>query len=250
MTRERTPTRARLLARGASLTSAIALVVAGVLVLPWKPFLLALPAWVESAGPWGPLLLGAVYVLASLVSVPGSLLTLAAGYTLGLVYGAVTVSLASTLSACIAFLLSRFAVRGWIIDKLAHGPKFHALDEAIRQQGFKIVLLVRLSPFLPFAALNYSLGATRIAFRDFAVATWLGMIPSTLAYVYLGTTIRTLTAEISDDPAEEPTRRILFWVGLAATLAVAMLLTHIARKDLRQLEPSRDRQGAGMTTAP
>jgi uncharacterized membrane protein YdjX (TVP38/TMEM64 family) len=217
-----------------------AAVAATLLYLPWKEFLLELPELARASGPWGPVLYGTVYILACVMFVPGSLLTLGAGYTLGLLPGVITVSVASTIGASLVFLLSRFLLRDWVYQRVSHHPRFQGLDEAVRQQGFKIVLLVRLSPFLPFNVLNYMLGATKIAFRDFVVASWLGMLPATMVYVYLGTTIRGLTEELSGTVEENPIRRIFFWVGLAATIAVAVVITHAARKALKQAVPIGD----------
>lgn len=210
----------------------------GLFYLPRKDFLLHLPELARQSGPWAPVLYGIIYVLAVVLFVPGSLLTVGAGYTLGLVPGILTVSVASTIGASLVFLLSRFLVREWVHAKVAHHPRFQALDEAVRQQGFKIVLLVRLSPFIPFNVLNYGMGATKVAFRQFIVASWLGMLPTSLAYVYIGTTIRSLTEELAGEGGDDPARRILFWVGLAATLTVAVVLTKAARKALHEAAPA------------
>jgi uncharacterized membrane protein YdjX (TVP38/TMEM64 family) len=142
------------------------------------------------------------------------------------VKGAALVSLASTLAAAIAFLLGRFALRDWIVKKLAHRPAFKAIDEAIGREGWKIVLLLRLSPVFPFNLLNYALGLTSIRFWPAVLASWIGMLPGTILYVYLGSLAQVATKETT------VAQKILYGVGLLATLVVTIWITRIAKKAL------------------
>ena len=138
--------------------------------LPIKHYVYALVEWVQSMGPWGPVLLALSYVLACVLFVPGSLLTVAAGFLFGVPVGTITVSLGSILGAAAAFLVGRTLARAWVQRQVAGNPRFQALDEAVREQGFKIVLLTRLSPAFPFALLNFVFGLTRVSFRDYVLA--------------------------------------------------------------------------------
>ncbi len=95
---------------------------------------------------WGAAILAGLYILACVLFLPGSILTLGAGFALGLMWGTVAVSVGSTLGAGAAFLIGRTIGRRWIESKLARNDKFRAIDEAVGKQGFKIVLLTRLSP--------------------------------------------------------------------------------------------------------
>jgi uncharacterized membrane protein YdjX (TVP38/TMEM64 family) len=189
--------------------------------------------WVRDMGAAGPFLLGALYVLAVVLFVPGSLLTMGAGFVFGVVVGTITVSLASTLGAAAAFLLGRTLARGWIESSVARRPRFRALDEAAKRQGFKIVLLIRLSPVFPFNLLNYALGLTKVSFRDYVLASWIGMLPGTLMYVYLGSTLKSLTDLAAGEFEGGVTEKVFFGVGLAATIAVTIFVTRLARKALR-----------------
>jgi uncharacterized membrane protein YdjX (TVP38/TMEM64 family) len=193
--------------------------------------------WVRDRGPWGPLLLGAVYALAVPLFVPGSLLTMGAGFVFGVVLGTITVSLASTLGATAAFLLGRTLARAWVEDKVARNPKFQALDEAVRQQGFKVVLLLRLSPVFPFNLLNYALGLTKVSLRDYVLASWIGMLPGGVMYIYLGSTLKSLADLAAGRVEGGVTESILFGIGLAATIAVTIFVTRLARKALRDAVP-------------
>ena len=113
--------------------------------------------WVQGLGPWGPVALAGAYIVATVFLVPGSLLTLGAGFAFGVVRGFLAVWVGSNLGATAAFLVGRKLARGWVERKVAGNPKFLAVDRAIGEQGFKIVLLLRLSPVFPFVFLNYAL---------------------------------------------------------------------------------------------
>ena len=142
--------------------------------------------WVQHIGPWGTVLFGAAYVPAALLFVPGSLLTLAAGFLFGLVKGTVIVSLGSTAGAAAAFLVARKVAHHWVVRRLAGRPRLAAIGRAVETEGFKIVLLTRLSPVFPYNVLNYAFGLTSVPVGKYMLASWIGMLPGTIMYVYLG----------------------------------------------------------------
>src|SRR5207302_2833243 len=132
------------------------------------------------------------------------------------VIGTVVISVASTTGASIAFWLGRTLARGLIEKRLAGNRRFRALDQAVATGGFKIVLLTRLSPLFPFTLLNYAFGLTKVRFRDYVFGSWIGMLPGTVMYVYLGSTVTEL-ADVAAGKVEGGTARlVLFFVGLAA----------------------------------
>ncbi|KAL0367997.1 UNVERIFIED_CONTAM: TVP38/TMEM64 family membrane protein [Sesamum calycinum] len=152
---------------------------------------------------------GAVaYIPLTILSVPASVLTLGGGYLFGLPVGFIADSVGATLGAGAAFLLGRackIAVpklfssyyeqlgRSFFICKLEDYPKFRSVTIAIQRSGFKIVLLLRLAPLVPFNLLNYLLSLTPVPMGEYMLASWLGMIPITLALVYVGTTLKDLS---------------------------------------------------------
>ncbi len=182
--------------------------------------------WVSAQGIWAPILFILVYAGAAVAFIPGSILTLSAGALFGVIEGAVLVSLGSTAAAAISFLLGRFALRGWIEKKLAHKPAFKAIDEAVAREGWKMVLLLRLSPVFPFTLLNYGLGLTRIGFWPAVLASWVGMMPGTILYVYLGSIAQVAAGGTTT------AQKILYGVGLLATLVVTVWITRIAKRAL------------------
>lgn len=184
--------------------------------------------WIEQLGAWGQVLFVAIYIVATVLLVPGSALGLGAGALFGVVRGSLLVSLASTLGATCAFLLGRYLARDWVGKKIEGNASFAAIDRAVAAEGWKIVFLTRLSPVFPFTLLNYAFGLTRVSLRDYVLASWIGMMPGTVMYVYLGSVARAGVADRQRTPAEWT----LYAVGLLATIAVAVIATRIARRAL------------------
>jgi uncharacterized membrane protein YdjX (TVP38/TMEM64 family) len=213
--------------------------VAAFVLFPVKEYLVHFTEWVRDLGPWGPLIFGAVYAVAALI-VPASVLTVGAGFAFGVVPGTVVVSASSVTAASVAFWLGRTLARGWVEAKVATSPKFRALDQAVAENGFKIVLLTRLSPVFPFLLLNYAFGLTKVRFRDYLLASWVGMLPGTVLYVYLGSAVHDLAAFAAGGRERTPAEKVFFWAGLAATAVVTVLVTRVARNALRQAIPAID----------
>jgi uncharacterized membrane protein YdjX (TVP38/TMEM64 family) len=229
------------LLRALGLLALLAASVAALVFLPVKHYLADFVDWVRRLGWWGPLVFGLVYAVAALI-IPGSLLTLAAGFAFGVVLGTVVVSAASVTTAVIAFGLGRTLARGWVEAKVAANPKFRAIDQAVGENGFKIVFLTRLSPVFPFTLLNYAFGLTRVRFRDYLIASWVGMLPGTVLYVYLGTTVRELADLAAGNYERTPVQTAFFWAGLAAAIIVTVLTTRVARNALRKTVPAEPQE--------
>jgi len=215
--------------------------VLGALLLPVKDYLVSLLEWTDGLGLWGPIVVAGFYVVACLLLLPGSVLTLGAGFLFGVATGTVTFSVGSTLGACAAFVVGRTVARDWIAQKISANPKFTAIDEAVARQGLKIVLLTRLSPIFPFNLLNYAFGLTKVDFRRYAIGSWVGMLPGTIMYVYLGSAARSLADVAAGNVEQQTTQRIFFWAGLLATVVVVVFVTRVARKALKQAAPGHAR---------
>jgi uncharacterized membrane protein YdjX (TVP38/TMEM64 family) len=197
---------------------------------------------VRGLGAWGPVIVGASYIPACLLFLPGSLLTLFGGFAFGgtlrgLAAVTACISAGSTLGATAAFLVGRSVARDWIERKVAVYPRFRALDAAVAGQGFKIVLLTRLSPVFPFNLLNYAFGLTRVSVWDYVLGSWIGMLPGTILFVYIGSTIGALADVVAGKVERSPAQQALFYAGLAATLAVTIVVARIARRALAQAVP-------------
>ena len=186
----------------------------------------------RSQGTWGLIWLGLAYIPASLLFFPASLLTLAGGFSFGVVKTVAAVSLGSTVGATSAFLAGRTLLRRFIEPKVAGDARFRALDQAVAEQGFKIVILTRLSPVLPFNLLNYAFGLTNVRLRDFVLASWIGMFPGTVLYVSIGSAAKSLSDIAAGRSEGGIGQKVLFGVGLLATLVVTIVLARIAKKAL------------------
>jgi uncharacterized membrane protein YdjX (TVP38/TMEM64 family) len=188
----------------------------------------------RASGAWGPVLLAIVYIPAAVLLVPGSWLTLAGAFAFGWWRAAAAVSVGSTLGACASFLIGRYLARDWVERKLADRARFRVLDRAVAEQGFKIVLICRLSPLLPYGLLNYAFGLTNISLARYALASWLGMLPATIAYSYLGAAAGQLADIEPGRDASTSARYVLFWAGLSASVLLTLVVTQIATRALRQ----------------
>jgi len=184
--------------------------------------------WVEQLGPAGPIIFILMYIVACVFFIPGSALTLGAGAIFGVIRGAVFVSVGSTLGATAAFLVGRYIARDWVARKISKNTKFASIDQAVGNEGWKIVGLTRLSPVFPFSLLNYAYGLTKVSLRDYVLASWIGMMPGTVMYVYIGS-----LARLGVDARQATTAQtVLKIVGLLATVAVTVYVTRIAKKAL------------------
>ncbi len=201
--------------------------------MPLDYYLASVLDWTQSLGGWGPIVAGALYILACLLFLPGSILTLGAGFLFGAPVGILTASIGANFGACTAFVVSRTVARDWIAQKIAGNPKFAALDAAVGEEGFRIVLLLRLSLVFPFNILNYALGLTKISFRNYALATLIGMLPETLMLVYLGSVAKSLVAAVTGQADNGTGGRVFIWIGLAATIGVAILAIRIVQRSLK-----------------
>ncbi len=214
--------------------------IAAALMYPVAKWLDSLLDWLRELGVWGPILFSAVYVVASVLFVPASWLTLGAGYAFGFVVGSASALAGSLLGAVLSFFLGRTLARRAIERRLAKSPRFAALDRGVAEEGFKLVLLVRLTPALPFAPANYAFGATRVRFRDYFLGSLVGMFPGCLMYTYLGWVTQSLTGMARGQTQRTPAEWALLAVGLIATVAVTVVITRIARRALREAAALED----------
>lgn len=206
----------------------VAALITALVLLPTGDWLRAATGWVESLGFWAPVAFIAIYAIAVVFFVPGSVLTAASGTIFGVVWGSVYVSIASVLGATLAFLIGRFIARSWVEKRIEGNKTFSAIDGAVADEGWKIVGLTRLSPIFPFTLLNYAYGVTKVKFSHYLIASWIGMLPGTVLYVYIGS----LGKAASEAGSKTTTEWIAYGVGLAATLAVTVFVTRIAKRAL------------------
>jgi uncharacterized membrane protein YdjX (TVP38/TMEM64 family) len=182
---------------------------------------------IQSIGPLGILLFILCYVAATLILIPGFILTLGAGAAFGIWKGFILVSLASTLAASVAFLVGRHLAGNWVLKNIGNAPRINALKHAIESEGWKVVVLARLSPAIPFTMLNYIFSLTSLRFTHYVIASWIGMIPGTLAYVYLGS-----LGNLGNDGEKTGIEWMLIGAGIIATVTVTILISRAAATEM------------------
>ena len=181
---------------------------------------------VRQLGPWGPVLFILLYIVACVAVIPASVLTLGGGTLFGVVQGSIYVSIAATLGATAAFLVGRYLARDWVMRKLGAHPAFVAIDKSVAEEGWRIVFLTRLCPIFPFFLMNYGYGLTRVSFRDYVLATWIGIIPGSTLFVYIGS-----LARVGNQQSSPMGWALKGFVLITAVLAFAYL-AKIARRVL------------------
>lgn len=206
----------------------LAAIVATFVFLPVGEILKSATSAIDSLGIWAPIAFIALYAISVVFFVPGSVLTAASGTLFGVFWGSVYVSIASVLGATMAFLVGRYFARHWVEKRIVGNEEFEAIDGAVANEGWKIVGLTRLSPVFPFTLLNYAYGITRVKLSHYVLASWIGMMPGTVLYVYLGS----LGKAASEAQTKSPVEWAIYVVGLLATIAVTFFVTRLARRAL------------------
>lgn len=219
-------------------------------LLPVNEFLASFNDWVSRLGFTGYFVFGIGYVVATVLFLPGSVLTLGAGFIFGFLKGSIIVWVSATIGASLAFLVARYLLRRQITEKFGKSAKFRAVDSAIGERGGKIVLMLRLSPIFPFNMLNYLLGLTAVPFGHYVLASLVGMFPGTILYVYLGHVSKESLEVAAGGGEQNPWQLVYLIVGLCVTLFVTLYVTKIARKALkdRHLEDTSEDVAPGTKT--
>lgn len=169
------------------------------------------------------------YVGSTVAILPGSVLTLAAGFAYGPLWGLAVASPASIIGATAAFLLGRTVLRGWVVRRLGNAQWLRAVEGAVARDGFRLVLLLRLSPLFPFALMNYALSLSGVGLRTYVTASAIGMLPGTAMYVYVGSLAPTAAELLSGKPGSR-SAALLYGAGFLATVGVAVLAARAARR--------------------
>ena len=204
--------------------------------LPVQQWLRNFNDWVGEMGVAGIFIFIGVYAIAAVLLAPGSILTIGAGFAFGLWKGFLAASAGATLGASLAFLVARFIARDKVEAIAKRNQKFCNIDNAIGKQGAKLVFLLRLSPVIPFNLSNYFYGLTGVKFWPYVFASWIGMMPGTFLYVYIGTAGKAaVSAAIGDEAMKHGWQYWTFMsIGLAATIIVTIWVTKIARDAVKE----------------
>jgi uncharacterized membrane protein YdjX (TVP38/TMEM64 family) len=186
-----------------------------------------------------------VYFVATVLFIPASILTLGAGFVFaaafglggGIILGTISVFVGASLGAIAAFLLGRYLLRDCVQRLTKKYTIFEALDAALEQNGFKIFLLLRLSPIIPFNVINYIGGVSAVSFRDYALALF-GILPGTILYIFLGASAGSLTDSSSSGDSFTVTI-IVVVIGAVFGITAIWLSARFARKELNRIVQER-----------
>jgi len=195
-------------------------------LLPVGDWLRHFQVYVRGLGSLGYVVYTLGYAIAG-VFVPASILTIGAGALFGVVAGSIVVAIGATMAATIAFLLARTVLRKRVEAMAAANPKFRAVDRAIAREGMKIVILVRLAAVFPFLFVNYAFGLTGIGTLQYVIATFIGILPGTIAFVYLG-------AAGAAVATQNTAKTIITVVGVVIAFAASIFVARIATRAIKR----------------
>jgi uncharacterized membrane protein YdjX (TVP38/TMEM64 family) len=184
-------------------------------------------SWIEGLGAVGMGVFVVLYVAACVLVLPGSAITLGGGAIYGLPVGFALVSIGSTLGATATFIIARYLARDAVARKVEGNATFKAMDDAVAQQGWKIVFLTRLTPLIPFNIQNYGYGLTKVSLPQYMLASWVGMMPGTVLYVYIGT-----LGGSAAEGGQTTGQWVMNGIALVATIVVTVFITRMAKKAL------------------
>lgn len=191
-----------------------------------SPYLPAVTAWVETLGGWAPVAYVGAYVAAVVLMLPAFLLIMAGGAIFGVAKGTALALTGATTGGTLAFLLGRTVLRGWVERKIASHPTLSVIDRVVGEDGLRLMVLMRLSPAIPFVLSNYALAVTRVRLGHFMVAT-LAMTPIIASYSAFGRAGASPAAGGALPPW-------VLWTGVAATVGLGALVARITQRALRE----------------
>lgn len=207
----------------------------GWLLLPLHQWMDGLQHWFTGRGAWGVAIFGLVLLVATFLPLPDWPLPIVAGYVYG-VWAFALVYVGISVPSILAFLAARFLLRDRIRLLVAHRQKYQAIDKAVAREGWQVVLLLRLSPMIPFNLQNYALGITGVPLWEYVGATLVGIIPGIVIYVYFGMFGEKLGkgGDVLD--------WALFGAGVLATIALGAVVTGKTKSMLGGRRKSRRRR--------
>ncbi|MEO6782547.1 MAG: TVP38/TMEM64 family protein [Bradyrhizobium sp.] len=219
--------------RTASRIGLVALLVAVLLawfLLPAKDWIQSIDAWIGRLGAWGIFIFALAYIALVILLAPVGIMSIAAGLIFGL-WGIPLVIVSAAIGATLAFLVSRYFVRERVKAFTQKRDVFRAVDRVLGEEGWKVVVLLRLNPLMPFNLQNYFFGATDIGLLPYAAATLFGIMPGSMAYVYLGT----LGQAAAPGGGASGLKIALLGVGLVATIVLVLIVSRQAKIKLKNL---------------
>ncbi len=221
--------------KGIAKIGAAAILVLLVLLLPRLP----IATWLESLSTWAlanPVQGALAYLFAcaaaGLLMTPGWVAMTLAGFLFGLGKGFVLAAIGIVTGATAAFLAGRGLMREWVERRIEGNRRLRAIDKALDDKAFTIVVLTRLALLIPFNLLNYMYGLTRVRLGTYVIATGVGMLPAVLLYVYVGTLARDVGQILAGDGTPPAGRWWIAGIALAAIITATVVINRAASRVL------------------
>jgi len=219
----------------------IAIVVVIILVilcyaLPVNTYLQNLMAWIDSLN----IVLGAIlfmtfYAFIVVSFLPSMVLSLAAGYLWGFGHALLVVVTGCTIGSALAFLLGKKVFYNSVVKLAEQYPKFKQIDNALGEKAWQLVILLRISPLIPYNVFNYAMALTSVDLWTFTWASAVGMIPQQSLCVYVGSVAKSLSDVFASDG--DPT---LIYVGIGVTIIIAIVVTLIVNNAVKKALANAD----------
>jgi len=221
------------IARGALVGVLVAVLFGAIWFFPVRAWTEVALAWFKTAGPLGWVGYGVAYLLVTLFFLPTSVLTVGGGFVFGPVTGFLVVWISENIAALACFVIGRFVARPYVAQMVQRRPILRALDSAMKNRGFSLLILIRHSPLIPFSVLNYAMALTSISLGRYVLATLIGTALPAFLYVYVGSTFTRLTQVMSGQSGNTPAEQAIYWGGLVATVVATGVVGQVTRKALK-----------------
>lgn len=172
-----------------------------------------LDLWFDGLGVWAPLVFIVLWVVACIFFLPGLAISIAGGLIFGAVWGTVWTTIGANLGATAAFLIGRYAARGLVEGMVEKNSALRKIDDGVKRQGWRMLMITRLVPIFPFNIQNYVYGLTDIPLKTYVLVTLPSMLPATIAYNFAAGSVR--TGDFG---------KTLWYLGIAAVFFVLLSL--------------------------
>lgn len=187
----------------------------------------------------GSLILIGIKIMGTILYVPGVLLAIGTGYAFKQVFknyficvpcGVITYMIGSVLGCFIVFSLSRLLLKGMLFPLFSKLKAFRALDRVLVKKGWKINILLRMSPIIPYNIMNYLLGVTSTSMTDYLIGL-SGFIPLVICYIFMGATIDDFTNYTLSKNNKVMELMILI-ISIIMSIICILIITKIAKNEL------------------
>jgi uncharacterized membrane protein YdjX (TVP38/TMEM64 family) len=182
----------------------------------------------QSLGAWAPAVYIFIWILSCTLLLPGLPITIAGALVFGAVWGSVYTAIGANIGACAAFLVGRYAARSMVEGWVEKNKSLKKIDEGVRQQGWRMLMITRFVPLFPFSLQNYVYGLTNIPFRTYALVTIPTILPGTIAYNFAAGSAREVI--LSGGQPEALKRTVLYLAVAAVFFVIVSLIAGRAKK--------------------